>query len=195
MGIVIEQRPSDFSGGALQSLGNIATSALDAAVAGVAASTKAIIDDGDKGIIDDGLKVFRGFDQNTFEFAKTDEKSLKGQIQNAAEYVSPAQFLSNAKDASYNDVLKKMQDPQFKVSDGLASFAGKEITKTISGQIQKPGNDVLEKGIIVVDGKPDGINNIPITQDNFIKLRKLDLAVKHQLGLHQTMTTTPYKGY
>jgi hypothetical protein len=53
---------------------------------------------------------------------------------------------------------------------------------------------VLEKGIIVVDEKPDGINNIPITQDKFIKLRKLDLAVKHQLGLYQVFNPT-YRDY
>jgi hypothetical protein len=167
MGIVIEQRPSDFSGGALQALGNIGTSALDAAIDGIAASTKAvsIIDDGDKGIIDDGLKLFGGFERNTFELAKTEGKNLSGLFQNAAEYGSPTQLFKNyvgnakEKDSPYNEVLKKLEDPQFKVSDGLANYAGKQISKTISGTAQKPGNDVLEKGIIIVNSKPGGLED------------------------------------
>jgi hypothetical protein len=172
MGIVIEQRPFNFSGGTLQSLGKIGTSAVDAAVAAIAASTKAIIDDGDKGIIDDGLKFFGGFDQNSFELAKTDGNSLAGQFQNVAEYGKPSQILSN--DARYQDALSKMQDPQFKVSDGLASFARKQITKIILGQIQ---------------------NNIPISQDSLIKLQKLDVTVKHQLDLYQAMSKSNYRTF
>src|SRR5262245_45792253 len=156
MGIVIEERPSDFSGGALQALGNIGTTAFDAAVDGIAASTKA---DG-KTIIDDGLKLFGNFERNTFEFAKTDGTKLSGLFQNAAEYGKPTQILSNfigQKDSPFKDVLKKMEDPQFRVSDGLASFAGKEISQTISGTPQKPGNSVLEKGIVIVNSNPGGL--------------------------------------
>src|SRR5262245_38851641 len=161
MDIVIQERPSDFSGGALQALGNIGTSALNAAVDGVATSMNA----NNKAIIDDGLKLFGNFERNTFEFAKTDGKKLSGLFQNAAEYGKPTQVLSNfagnfeQKDSFYKDVLKKMEDPQFRVSDGLASFAGKEISETLTGSVQKPGNDVLEKGIIIVNSNPEGLED------------------------------------
>lgn len=130
----------------IQELGNAGTSALDAAVDGIAASTHL-----DKKAIDHGLKLFGNFERSTLELASAEEKQTPSVFQNVAEYAKPAQILKEFVSSPltkqqymvpYKDVVKNMEDPQFKVSDGLESFTQKNIAKTL-GSLSSAENKEL----------------------------------------------------
>ncbi|MCI0417269.1 hypothetical protein L0222_31260 [bacterium] len=137
----------------LNRFGNVGNSAFDAAVDGIAASTNI-----DTKAVDNGLKLFGNFERSQFEYAAADASGVQA-IQNSAEYGKPAEVIKQFEDSAFaqnymvpfKDVIKNMEDPKFKVSDGLASFTQKEISKTLGGLT---GDS--EKGMVVIDSRPGG---------------------------------------
>jgi hypothetical protein len=176
MGIVIQERPSSFSGGALQMLGQIGSSALDTVVNGIAN-----FKNGES--IHKHLKLFNSFEENSNASARIHGKELK--FSNAAEYGNPAQVLKDfagsvgSKDSSYKELLKKIEDPKFKVSDGLARFAAKQIPKAFIDMA--PSGAI--NGLYAHVENRRGVFHHDSKADRLVKLENLQRVVQEQLDL------------
>lgn len=127
----------------LQSLGDVASSALASATEGVSRKD-----------FDPDLKAFGGFDRSTFENFESQGAQPMPVIQNAAEYPKPATMLKQFAQSAgadymvpFQDVVKHLENPKFEASEGLSSFTAKKM-----------GFDpAQEKGIIVIGGRPGAV--------------------------------------
>ncbi len=196
MAIIIDQRAQLF-----QALGNVATSAAKAATEGIAEAAKT-----DSKTVDTALKLFGGFDRNEFEnISGQAPKLLVPAVRPPASYEGPAEYfkpLSNTmQDQTFlvpaKDLLQQLEDPRFRMADGLSRFSDNRITQTLLQKEMiinsKPGGDVSlgglnEKGIIVVDGgKPADPSDMVGSLDSFGKLYSMENTVGKQLQLHEQL--------
>ncbi len=129
--------------------GTTGATALEAATNGLAAIPQI-----DSKTLDQSLKLFGGFDRNTFEQVTAQTTQTQLAIQQAADYPKPATLLKEFTTISpkeymvpFSDVVKNLNDPQFNVSDGLASFSRNGLGNVM--------NSLAQKGIIIFGGKPD----------------------------------------
>jgi hypothetical protein len=195
MAIILDQRSQLF-----QTLGNIATSAANAATEGIAEAAKT-----DPKTVDTALKLFGGFDRSEFENINRQAPNLLlPAVRPPASYEGPVEYfkpLSNVADQGFlvrsKDLLQQLEDPRFRMADGLSGFSDNRITQTLAqtGMIinTKPGEDVSlgglgNNGIIVVDGgKPAGPADLVASLDSFGKLYMMENTVAKQLQLHEQL--------
>ncbi len=167
MAMMIEQRAQ-----LLQSLGSIGTSAADVAAEGIAEAVKT-----DSKTVETALKLFGGFDRSEFE-------NINGQAPNLlvptvrppATYEAPAEYfkpLSNTISSQNlfvpaKDLLQQLEDPRFRMTDGLSGFSGNRITQNLT-----------QKGIAMAVRDA--------SRDSFGKLYRMENTVEKQLQLHEQL--------
>jgi hypothetical protein len=165
MGIIIENRPQ-----LLQTLGSIATSAADAAAEGIAEATRT-----DSKTVDTALKLFGGFDRNEFENINSQAPNLlvpavrpPASYEGHAEYFKP--LSNNMADQNLlvpgKDLLQQLEDPHFRMADGLSGFSDNRITQTLAQNKMS-------------------INAVPL--DALGKLYMMEDTVGKQLQLHEQL--------
>ena len=170
MAIMIEQRAQ-----LLQSLGSIATSAADAAAEGIAEAAKA-----DPKTVDTALKLFGGFDRTEFENINRQAPNLLvPAVRPPASYEGPAEYfkpLSNVADQGFlvrsKDLLQQLEDPRFRVADGLTGFSDNRITQILA-----------QNGISMGGLDENGMASL----DAFGKLYAMENTVGEQLRLHEQL--------
>ncbi len=184
----------------LQSFGTIATSAADAAAEGINKSVQA-----DSNSVNTALKLFGGFDRSEFEnINRSAPNLLVPAVRPPASYEGPAEYfkpLSNTLAGQdllvpSKELLQQLENPQFRMTDGLSGFSDNRITQTLAqkGMIinSKPGGDVSlgglnETGIIIIDNKPAEPGDMASSLDSFGKLYMMENTVEKQLQLHEQL--------
>ena len=178
MAMMIEQRAQ-----LLQTLGSIATSAADAAAEGIAEAARS-----DSKTVDTALKLFGGFDRTEFENINGQEPNLLAPaVRPPASYEAPAEYfnpLSNLADQEFlvrsKDLLQQLEDPRFRVADGLSGFSDNRITQILmqnrlsmntSGDVSLGGQD----------------QDTAASLDAFGKLYTMENTVEKQLQLHKQL--------
>ena len=189
MAMMIEQRAQ-----LLQSLGSVATSAAEAAAEGIAEAVKA-----DSKTVDTALKLFGGFDRSQFENINGPAPNLiVPMVRPPASYEAPAEYfkpLSNVADQGFlvrsKDLLQQLEDPRFRMADGLSGFSDNRITQMLAQNgISMGGLD--ENGIIIVGGKPADPGDMAASLDAFGKLYMMENTVGKQLQLHEQLDLSAF---
>ncbi len=186
MAIIMEQRAQ-----LLQSLGSIATSAANAAAEGIAEAAKT-----DSKTVETTLKLFGGFDRSEFENISMPPvpNLLVPAVRPAASYEGPAEYfkpLSNTmQDQGFlvpaKDLLQQLEDPRFRMADGLSGLSDNRITQTLMQKgMTMSGPD--ENGISIVGGKPADPGDMVGSLDSFGKLYMMENTVAKQLQLHEQL--------
>jgi hypothetical protein len=184
----------------LQTLGSIAASAANSAAEGIAEAAKT-----DSKTVDTALNLFGGFDRSEFENINTQSPNLLvPAVRPPASYEGPSEYfkpLSNTVEGQSllvpaKDLLQQLEDPRFRITDGLSNFSDHRITQTLVKEQMilnnKSGGDmslggVNENGIIIVGGKPADPADMAASLDSFGKLYRMENTVEKQLQLHEQL--------
>jgi hypothetical protein len=180
MAMMIEQRAQ-----LLQTLGSIATSAADSAAEGIAEATKA-----DSKTIDTALKLFGGFDRSEFENINRQAPSLlTPAVRPPGSYEGPVEYfklLSNVAEQGFlvrsKDLLQQLEDPRFRMADGLSGFSDHRIT-----QAMLQNRIVINSGPVTQESNGLPQPDITAALDDFGKLYTMENTVAKQLQLHDQL--------
>ncbi len=168
MAMIIDQRAQ-----LLQTLGSIGTSAANAATEGIAEAAKT-----DSKSVDTALKLFGGFERNEFENINGQAPNLLVQaVRPPASYEAPAEYfkpLSNTMEGQGllvlpKDLLQQLEDPRFRMADGLSGFSDNRITQTLAQKVMIDPGDMAA------------------SFDSLVKLYRMENTVEKQLQLHEQL--------